>query len=239
MTESSDRNIFVFDPKSLRIRSINWYIVFSTHYKIYLVYASVILLALLSFRQYQDVSPLQIQVLREKPEPVLVLSLTCVFIAISLSFIFWSKPSVYLLDFTTFKPPPSWQVTHEDLGQIIDNVASFTPESRDFQKNLIAKSGTGPTTAWPPSTIRLKDGLPQDNSRDAHRAEAEAVIFGCVEELFRRNPHIRVRDIHFLIINCSLHCPTPSLCALVAHRFKMRSDIGTFNLGGMGCMSYP
>merc|ERR1719265_1771154 len=45
----------------------------------------------------------------------------------------------------------------------------------------------------------------------------------------------RPKDIDFLIVNCSLFSPTPSLCAMVCHKFKMKEEIKTYNLGGMGC----
>lgn len=37
------------------------------------------------------------------------------------------------------------------------------------------------------------------------------------------------------MINCSLFSPTPSLCALVANHFRMRSSLRSFNLSGQGC----
>lgn len=46
---------------------------------------------------------------------------------------------------------------------------------------------------------------------------------------------VKPKDIDILIINCSLFSPTPSLCAMVAHHFKMRSDVLSYNLSGMGC----
>lgn len=45
----------------------------------------------------------------------------------------------------------------------------------------------------------------------------------------------KAKHVDILIINCSLFSPTPSLCAMVAHHFQMRSDLLTFNLSGMGC----
>merc|ERR1712048_319035 len=42
-------------------------------------------------------------------------------------------------------------------------------------------------------------------------------------------------DIDFLIVNCSLFSPTPSLCAMISHKFKFRQDVRSYNLSGMGC----
>ena len=43
------------------------------------------------------------------------------------------------------------------------------------------------------------------------------------------------RDIDILVVNCSLFNPTPSLSAMIVNHFKMRGDILSFNLAGMGC----
>jgi len=44
-----------------------------------------------------------------------------------------------------------------------------------------------------------------------------------------------ISQIDILITNCSLYCPTPSLSSLVVNHFKMRSNIISYSLGGMGC----
>ncbi len=43
------------------------------------------------------------------------------------------------------------------------------------------------------------------------------------------------RDIDILVVNCSLFNPTPSLSAMIVNHFKMRSDLISYNLAGMGC----
>ena len=43
---------------------------------------------------------------------------------------------------------------------------------------------------------------------------------------------IKPRDIDFLVVNCSLFCPTPSLSAMIVNHFRMRSNIVSYNLGG-------
>ena len=46
---------------------------------------------------------------------------------------------------------------------------------------------------------------------------------------------LKPTDIDILIVNCSLFCPTPSLSAMIVNHFRMRPDILSYNLGGMGC----
>lgn len=59
-------------------------------------------------------------------------------------------------------------------------------------------------------------------------------MFDVVAEALART-RTRAADIDFLIVNCSMFCPTPSLCSSVCKRFGLRSDIRSYNLGGMGC----
>ncbi|CAN0224068.1 unnamed protein product, partial [Hapterophycus canaliculatus] len=73
-----------------------------------------------------------------------------------------------------------------------------------------------------------------DRSVEAARTEAEIVIFDVVGSVLEK-VGLTGRDIDFLIINCSLFSPTPSLCSMVSHKFGMRSDARTYNLSGMGC----
>ena len=37
------------------------------------------------------------------------------------------------------------------------------------------------------------------------------------------------------MVNCSLFNPTPSLSAMIVNHFKMRGDVLSYNLAGMGC----
>lgn len=66
------------------------------------------------------------------------------------------------------------------------------------------------------------------------RAEAAEVIFGALDELFEKT-RIRPKDVGILVVNCSLFNPTPSLSAMVVNHYKMRGNILSYNLGGMGC----
>ncbi len=46
-------------------------------------------------------------------------------------------------------------------------------------------------------------------------------------------------QIGILVVNCSLFNPTPSLSAMIINKFKMRSNILSYNLAGMGCSASP
>ncbi|KAJ7558583.1 hypothetical protein O6H91_04G047300 [Diphasiastrum complanatum] len=66
------------------------------------------------------------------------------------------------------------------------------------------------------------------------RAEAELVMFGALDELFEKTK-VKAKDVGILVVNCSLFNPTPSLSAMIINHYKMRGNIRSFNIGGMGC----
>jgi len=142
---------------------------------------------------------------------------------------------IYLMSFATFKAPDSWKVSHAQLIQMMRNQGTFSEESLQFMARILERSGTGQATAWPPGIVQsLQPGVKADRSISASRQEAETVLFDVAEQAMEK-AGVKPKDIDVLVINCSLFSPTPSLCAMVASRFKMRSDVATFNLSGMGC----
>jgi len=142
--------------------------------------------------------------------------------------------SVYLMSYATFKAPSSWKVSHDQIVEMMRRQKCFTEDSIDFMARILARSGTGQSTAWPPGIVQCLEGKPTDNSIEGSRKEAEIVIFDIVENVLKKSK-VHPREIDVLVINCSLFSPTPSLCAMVISKFGMRSDIQSFNLSGMGC----
>jgi len=141
---------------------------------------------------------------------------------------------VYLLSFATFKAPESWKVSHEQLIEIMRRLNCYNDESISFMERLLARSGTGQSTAWPPGIVRVLDDKPRISSSEASREEAQTVIFDVVEKAMAK-ANVKANEIDVLVINCSLFSPTPSLCAMVITHFGMRQDIMSYNLSGMGC----
>ncbi|XP_020270295.1 3-ketoacyl-CoA synthase 6-like [Asparagus officinalis] len=110
------------------------------------------------------------------------------------------------------------------------NIPSFQPSSIEFQRKILQRSGLGDDTALPAS----HHVIPFRPTMAASRAESELVIFSMLDSLFEKT-RLRPKAIDILVVNCSLFSPTPSLTAMIVNKYKMRSDIRSYNLGGMGC----
>ena len=102
-------------------------------------------------------------------------------------------------------------------------------EALQFTEKILNRSNVG-KTAFPKGILKS----PPEVGLESAREEAEEVMFTCVQELLDRN-NLKARDIDILIVNCSLFCPTPSLASMIVNHFKMRSNVLSYNLGGMGC----
>lgn len=46
---------------------------------------------------------------------------------------------------------------------------------------------------------------------------------------------LQAKDVDIIVTTCSIFCPTPSLASMVVNHFKMRPDVQSYHLGGMGC----
>lgn len=99
---------------------------------------------------------------------------------------------------------------------------------------MLTESRLTKAPASPPFALPASAEEPPNVSITTAREEAETVMFAAVAEVLQKTG-FRARDVDVLVTNCSLFCPTPSLAAMVIHRFGMRSDVDAYNLGGMGC----
>lgn len=168
---------------------------------------------------------------------------TCFLVLVIMAIILKMDNPTYLLSFATFKAPQEWKVSHEQIIEMMKNYkcfddepdkAPFTQDSLDFMARLLARSGTGQSTAWPPGIVQTLEGKRPDRSIEGSRKEAEIILFDIVENALKKSK-LEPKDIDVLVINCSLFSPTPSLCAAVITKFQMRPDIFSYNLSGMGC----
>ncbi|KAI9073951.1 hypothetical protein K1719_044077 [Acacia pycnantha] len=144
---------------------------------------------------------------------------------------FMSRPrAVYLVDFNCFKPDSERICTREIFVERSGLTGSFTDENLGFQKKILERSGLGQKTYLPPAVMNV----PPNPCMAEARKEAEEVMFGAIDGLLKKTG-VKAKDIGILVVNCSLFNPTPSLSAMIVNHYKLRSNVLSFNLGGMGC----
>ncbi|KAJ4792902.1 3-ketoacyl-CoA synthase [Rhynchospora pubera] len=144
---------------------------------------------------------------------------------------FMSRPRpVYLVDYACFRPKPNFRVPFSTFLEHARLVPQFDERTVRFQVKILERSGLGEETCLPPANHYI----PPTCSMAAARSEAELVIFSAIDELLNKTG-MRPKNIDILIVNCSLFSPTPSLSAMIVNKYKLRSNILSFNLSGMGC----
>ncbi|KAK9074495.1 hypothetical protein SSX86_007093 [Deinandra increscens subsp. villosa] len=158
--------------------------------------------------------------------------LTFTFLTISiLTFHIFTKPrTIYLIDFACFKPPSTFRVPYATAVEHGRIIFASEPKSIAFLIKILERSGLGEETCLPHTLHYLP---PNPSMKDA-RDESQLVIFAAMDSLLQQTG-INPKDIDILIVNCSLFSPTPSLSSLVVNRYKMRSNVKSYNLSGMGC----
>ncbi|CAI0465659.1 unnamed protein product [Linum tenue] len=144
---------------------------------------------------------------------------------------FTSRPrKTYLVDFACYKPGPERECTREIFYERSILADKFTGDNVAFQKKILERSGLGQKTYLPEAVM----AVPPNPNMDMARKEAEAVMFTAIDELLEKTG-VKAKDIGILIVNCSLFNPTPSLSAMVVNHYKLRGNVMSYNLGGMGC----
>ncbi|KAL6522698.1 3-ketoacyl-CoA synthase 11 [Orobanche hederae] len=144
---------------------------------------------------------------------------------------FMTRPRrVYLVDFACYKPEPGAMCSKEMFVEKSKAAACFTDENLSFQRRILERSGLGQKTYFPDAIMRV----PAAPCMAEARKEAEMVMFGAIDDLLAETG-VRAKDIGILVVNCSLFNPTPSLSAMVVNHYKMRGNVLSYNLGGMGC----
>lgn len=159
-------------------------------------------------------------------------TLVCTALTVCLATLYfsWRPRDVYLLDFACFKPEPELMCTRETFMRQTKQAAIFSDEVLAFHQKIIERSGYGQKTYVPKAALENPPVATMAKARE----EVEMVVFGAIDELLAKTG-VNVKDIGILVVNCSLFNPTPSLSAMVVNRYKLRGNILSYSLGGMGC----
>ena len=138
---------------------------------------------------------------------------------------------VYLVDFSVLYPPDTMKMSKELFVQQSKATGRFSDELLAFQERVVSRTGLGDETYLPRSFI---EDDPSHASMALAREEALDTITGCCDDLFNKTG-VHPREIDFVVCNCSLFCPTPSMASMIMNHYKMRSNVKNYQLGGMGC----
>ncbi|CAL5096361.1 unnamed protein product [Urochloa decumbens] len=151
-------------------------------------------------------------------------------VVVATAYVLTRPRPVYLVDFACYKPHEERKCSRARFMNCTESLGTFTPENIEFQRKIIERSGLGEDTYLPEAVLNI----PPNPSMANARKEAEMVMFGALDELFAKTG-VRPKDIGVLVVNCSLFNPTPSLSAMVINHYKLRGNVASYNLGGMGC----
>lgn len=156
--------------------------------------------------------------------------LSCLFlIAFLISFYFSRRNRIYAIGFTVFDGLREWETTTEHVLEV--HKRHLKQDDAEFLSKILKSNGVGEKTQLPYDLLHHS----HDCLTISHaRKEAETVIFTILLELFSQY-NVDPQKIDILVVNCSLFNPTPSLTSMIVNRFKMKHNIHTYNLAGMGC----
>ena len=147
-----------------------------------------------------------------------------------LLFSWWCARSIYLVDYACYRQPKHLEMPRATFLERAELCGAYNEQSLEFHRKILMRSGMGDRTAVPPTMWEI----PPKPSMTKEHESARSVMFGCVQDLLDKTG-VKAKEIDVVVVNCSLFCPTPSLSAAVVNHFKMREDVKSFNLGGMGC----
>lgn len=139
------------------------------------------------------------------------------------------KVPIYLIGFACYCPPSSHRLP-KAMFEENNHFDVMDPEAVEFQSKITAKSGFSDETSIPPSLAQI----PKIKALTFALEEVETIMYSAITDLFQKN-NINPKAIDIVITNSSIFCPTPSLSAMVVNKFRMRSNIMSFHLSGMGC----
>ncbi|RLM56357.1 3-ketoacyl-CoA synthase 5-like [Panicum miliaceum] len=161
------------------------------------------------------------------------ISLVGLFLATAVTAYVLQRPrAVYLTDYACFRAPHNYRVPSASFAEHAHQESHISERSIRFLTRLLERSGLGEETSLPPISCYLE--AHKHHTLEDAREEAELVVFSAVDDLLARTG-VDPAAIDVVVVNCSGFCPTPSMADMVASRYKMRSDIRSIHLSGMGC----
>ncbi|KAJ0809235.1 putative very-long-chain 3-oxoacyl-CoA synthase [Helianthus annuus] len=137
----------------------------------------------------------------------------------------------YLLDYQLYKPSDDRKLPTEFSGDVIMRAKNLGLNEYKFLLKAIVSSGIGEETYAPKMVFEGREENP--THQDAIE-EMEELFEYTIGRLLKRTG-VSPTDIDVLVVNISMLACIPSLSSRIVNRYKMREDVKTYNLCGMGC----
>lgn len=145
------------------------------------------------------------------------------------------KRPVWLVDFECYRVPERLRAPRDLIVKAMRRKNLFTEENILFQEAILDRSGLGDATGLSDAILRMNEGDVKTSLRDS-LDETEMIMYEIVDDLLKktgRDP----KEIDAVITSCSCFAPTPSMAAMLVNKFRMRQDVLTYSMAGMGCSS--
>ncbi|KAM7522255.1 hypothetical protein LguiA_012157 [Lonicera macranthoides] len=119
----------------------------------------------------------------------------------------------------------------EFSGNVIKRNKNLGLNEYKFLLKAIVSSGIGEETYGPKMVFKNQEENP---TLESSISEMDEFFFDTITKLLSRS-RVSPTEIDVLIVNVSMLTTIPSLSSRIINYFKMRDDVKTYNLTGMGC----
>ncbi|KAM7496635.1 hypothetical protein LguiA_021049 [Lonicera macranthoides] len=136
----------------------------------------------------------------------------------------------YILDYQCYKPTDDRMLSTEFSGELIMRNKNLGLDEYKFLLKAIVSSGIGEQTYGPRSVFAGRERNPKHED-GIHEMEE---FFDSIDVLLKR-AQVSPSEIDVLVVNVSMLASVPSLSSRIISMYKMREDIKSYNLSGMGC----
>ncbi|CAN1356366.1 3-ketoacyl-CoA synthase 19 [Linum perenne] len=136
-----------------------------------------------------------------------------------------------MLDYECYKPPSDRKLDAITCGKIIGRNKILGVEEMRFLLRAASRSGMSDETYGPRSTVLGREASPC--LEDAY-AEVDEMAYATIDGLLEKTG-VLASEVDVLVTTVSLISPSPSWTSRIVNRYKMREDVKTYNLSGMGC----
>lgn len=137
----------------------------------------------------------------------------------------------YLIHYECHKPSDDRKLGIKFSGDMIARNRNLGIAEHKFLLRAIVNSGIGEETYVPRNIIECRE---DSSTLEDAIAEMDEFFIDTLDKLFEKTA-VSPQEIDVLVVNVALLAAVPSLSARIVSHYKMRDDIKTFNLSGMGC----